>query len=145
MMNMKFSRRSFSMMLSSIAAGNAAAQPDQSKRLPSKMLRFEDLPVKANGPNQSRPVLDGRTHTGFPVEVHITELAAGQSPHPPHRHVHEEIMMLQTGMLDATVNGVTKRMTAGSVFYVNSNDEHGIHNPGPDRAQYFVIALGAKS
>jgi len=54
-------------------------------------------------------------------------------------------MMIQAGILDATVNGKTQRLTPGSVFYVNSNDEHGVRNPGPDRAEYFVVALGAKS
>jgi len=109
------------------------------------MLAFEDLPVKVSGSNKNHPVLDGETHTGFPVEVHVTELAPGQSPHPPHRHVHEEMFMLQSGLLDATVNGVTKRLSPGSVCYVNSNEEHGIHNPGPERAEYFVVALGAKN
>jgi quercetin dioxygenase-like cupin family protein len=142
---MNYSRRSFSTLLSAMAAGTVAAQPEQSKRLPSKMMKFEDLPVKVNGPNKSHAVLDGETHTGFPIEVHVTELAAGQSPHPPHRHVHEEMFMLQTGLLDATVNGVTKRLTPGSVCYINSNEEHGIRNPGPAPAEYFVIALGAKS
>ncbi len=133
------------MLLPALAAGTATAQQEQSKRLSTKMMKFEDLPVKVSGPNKSHAVLDGETHTGFPVEVHVTELAAGQSPHPPHRHVHEEMFMLQTGLLDATVKGVTKRLTPGSICYVNSNEEHGVHNPGPDRAEYFVVALGAKS
>jgi quercetin dioxygenase-like cupin family protein len=74
--------------------------------------------------------------------MHITELGAGQAPHPPHKHVHEEILMLRSGMLDATILGQTTRVTAGSVLYLNSNDEHGWRNPGPDPAQYFVISVG---
>ena len=142
---MKYSRRTFSALIPTVVAATAAAQPELSKRLSTQVLKFEDLPVKVNGPNQSHAVLDGQTHTGFPVEVHVTELAAGQSPHPPHHHVHEEMFMLQAGVLDATVNGVTKRLTPGSVCYVNSNEVHGIQNPGPGRAEYFVVALGAKS
>jgi|SRR5208337_3192762 len=140
---MKYSRRTFSALLPGAVA--ASAQTEQSKRLPTKMLKFEDLPVKMTGPNKTHAALDGETHSGFPVEVHVTELGAGQSPHPPHRHVHEEMFLVQAGFVDATVNGVTKRLTPGSVCYINSNEEHGIHNPGPDRAEYFVVALGAKS
>ena len=33
-------------------------------------------------------------------------------------------------------------MTPGSVAYVASNEMHGWKNPGAERAQYFVIALG---
>jgi hypothetical protein len=36
-------------------------------------------------------------------------------------------------------------VTAGSVLYLASNDEHGWRNPGPDAAQYFVISLGGDS
>jgi mannose-6-phosphate isomerase-like protein (cupin superfamily) len=132
------------MLLPAAAAGGLRAQ-DSSKRLPSRVFSFADLPTKVGDGTKSHAVLDGQTHTGYPVEVHVTELAAGKSPHPPHQHVHEEMMMLQTGLLDATINGKTQRLTPGSICYVNSNDLHGLLNPGPDRAEYFVIALGPKS
>jgi quercetin dioxygenase-like cupin family protein len=141
---MKYSRRNFGMLLPALAASQLPAQ-ESSKRLPSKAYPFEGLPTKANATNKSHAVLDGETHSGFPVEVHVTELPAGESPHPPHQHVHEEMFLMQAGILDATVNGKTQRLTPGSVCYVNSNDLHGVRNPGPDRAEYFVVALGAKS
>jgi quercetin dioxygenase-like cupin family protein len=141
---MKYSRRNFGMLLPALAASQLPAQ-ESSKRLPSKAYPFESLPTKVNATNKSHAVLDGETHSGFPVEVHVTELPAGESPHPPHQHVHEEMFLMQAGILDATVNGKTQRLTPGSVCYVNSNDLHGVRNPGPDRAEYFVVALGAKS
>ncbi len=110
--------------------------------LGSKAYRFEDLPVKVNGQNRSRGVFNGKNHAGYPVDLHITELGPGQAPHAPHRHAHEEIVMLQIGLLDVTIEGKVTRVTAGSVAYVNSNEEHGWKNPGPERAQYFVIAIG---
>jgi quercetin dioxygenase-like cupin family protein len=130
-----YSRRDLGLLLPALAAAGGAAQQ---KALPSKAFKFEDLPVRGN----ARAVLNGETHSGFPIEMHITELPAGQAPHPPHKHVHEELLMLRSGMLDATILGQTTRVTAGSVLYLNSNDEHGWRNPGPDAAQYFVITLG---
>src|SRR5271155_3380272 len=124
------SRRMFSILLPALAAAPLRAQ-QSSKQLPSKAFPFESLPVKLNATNKSHAVLDGETHSGFPIEVHVTELPAGESPHPPHRHVHEEMFLIQTGILDATVNGKKMRLTPGSVCYVNSNDEHGVFNPGP--------------
>ena len=132
------------MLLPALVASRVSAQ-ELSKRLSSHAFKCEDLPTKVSATSTSHAVLEGENHSGFPVEVHVTELPAGQSPHPPHKHIHEEIMMIQAGILDATVNGETQRLTPGSVFYVNSNDEHGVHNPGPDRAEYFVVALGPKS
>ena len=45
--------------------------------------------------------------------------------------------MLQTGMLDVTIEGKVTRVTAGSVVYVNSNEEHGWKNPGPGARAVF--------
>ena len=139
---MTYSRRHLAMLLP-VAASTARAQ--QSKRLPSKAIKFEDMAVKVSGENKTRAILDGETHSGFPVEVHETELPAGGSPHAPHQHVHEEMFLIQDGLLDVTVNGNTGRLTAGSVLYVNSSEIHGVRNPGPKGARYFVIALGAKT
>jgi quercetin dioxygenase-like cupin family protein len=138
----KYTRRSVAILLPALA-GSLPAQP--SKRLPSRAYPFETLPVKVSATNRSHAVLEGETHSGFPVEVHVTELPAGQSPHPPHQHAHEEMFLIQSGLLDATVNGKTTRLTPGSVCYVNSNDLHGVVNPGPEKAEYFVVAIGAKS
>lgn len=138
---MKNSRRKFAMMLPALAAARLGAQ-DSSKRLPSKGYVFENLPTRNGATSKSHAVFNGETHTGYPVEVHVTELEAGGAPHPPHRHLHEEMFLIQSGVLDATVNGKLTRLTAGSVFYINSNDLHGVKNPGPERAEYFVVALG---
>jgi mannose-6-phosphate isomerase-like protein (cupin superfamily) len=140
---MTYSRRDLSLLIPALAAAaNAAAQDE--KAIPGKAWRFEDLPVKENGQNKSRAVFDGATHSGFPVELHMTSLAAGQMPHPPHRHPNEEVMMVRSGVLDATYGGRTSRLTAGSVVYMASMVEHGLKNPGPEVAEYFVMALGDK-
>jgi quercetin dioxygenase-like cupin family protein len=120
----------------------AAAQSKDKAALPSKVYRIEDLPVKVNGQNRSRDVFDGRNHSGFSLELHITELAPGLAPHAQHRHLHDEIVILQAGQMDVTIEGKVTRFTAGGVVYLNSNEEHGWRNPGPERAQYVVIAIG---
>ena len=140
---MKLSRRDLAVILPGLAAAqSAAAQSKVTPTLASKAYRFEDLPEKVNGPNRSRDVFNGKNHAGYPVDIHITDLGPGQAPHAAHHHVHEEIVMLRTGMLDVTIEGKVTRVTAGSVVYVNSNEEHGWKNPGPERAQYFVMAIG---
>jgi quercetin dioxygenase-like cupin family protein len=140
-----YSRRDLGLVLPALAATAATAAAEPGNALPSKAYKYEDLPVKVNGQNKARAVLNGETHSGFAVEMHLTELGPGQAPHPPHKHVHEELLMLQTGMLDVTITGQTTRVNAGSVVFLASNDEHGWRNPGTERAQYFVIALGKDS
>ena len=139
---MKYTRRDLRLLLPLAAAAAAKAQ---TQVVPSKAFVYGDLPVKVNGANKQRAVLKGETHSGYRIELHLTELGPGMAPHPPHKHVHEEMLMLQDGVLDVTINGQLTHLTAGSVAYVASNEEHGWRNPGPGHSQYFVIALGTDS
>ena len=134
---MNCARRDLALLLPALAA----AEP-QDKTLPTKIYKYEDLPARASGQNHSRAVLNGENHSGIPIELHMTELGPGQAPHPPHHHVHEEILMLRTGSLDITIGGQTTRVTPGSIVYVASGQEHGWKNPGATPAEYFVLALG---
>ena len=86
--------------------------------------------------------MNGTIHDGFPLEMHITELAAGLAPHPPHHHGHDEMVILREGTLAVTINGNTNNVTAGSVVFFKSGEEHGMKNVGSDKAMYYVIALG---
>ena len=137
---MKYSRRDLRLLLPALASAKVLAQ--QAKVLPAGVFRYEDLPVRVNGLNKGRNVLNGETHSGFPIEIHLTELGPGQEPHPPHKHLHEEMVLLERGTLDVTIDGHTTRLTPGSVAYVASNHEHGWKNPGDSPTEYFVIALG---
>ncbi|MEO7650996.1 MAG: cupin domain-containing protein [Bryobacteraceae bacterium] len=136
---MKPSRRDLSLLLPALAAADASSQ---TKALPSRMYPFEDLVVKQNGENRSRAVLQGANRSGFAVEMHQTELSPGLAPHPPHRHVHEELLMIREGTMEVTISGKTAKMGPGSSAYVASNEEHGWRNVGTTRAHYFVLTLG---
>ena len=140
---MNYSRRDFGILLPALAVATVATA--QTPALPSKTYAFDDLPIRTNGLNKTRAVLDGSTHGGYPVEMHITELAPGLAPHPPHHHAHEEMIMIREGTLEVTISGTSKKLGPGSVAYVASNEEHGWQNVGTTRAQYFVLALGREN
>jgi quercetin dioxygenase-like cupin family protein len=112
--------------------------------IPSKIARFEDLPVESGDGHALRRILEGRTHSGYVIEMHETDLAPGAMPHPAHHHAHEEVFLVREGTLEVTIAGRASRLSPGSVAYVASNDEHGIKNAGATHAQYFVIALGTE-
>jgi quercetin dioxygenase-like cupin family protein len=133
------SRRDMALLVGAIAAGSAAGQEG---KLASRMYRYEDLPVRKNGENAQRAILRGALRTGFEIEMHETELAPGKEPHPPHHHVHEEMIMIREGTMEVTISGKTSRLGPGSVAIVASNEEHGWRNVGETRARYFVLALG---
>ena len=140
---MKYTRRDLSLLLPLLAAaaeadGQAAAKPP----LNSKTYAFDDLTVKKNANGSSRAVMNGTTHDGTPLEVHITEIGPGLAPHPPHHHGHDEMIVIRQGTLAVMINGKTSTLGPGSVAFAASGEEHGWKNVGTDNAMYYVIALG---
>jgi mannose-6-phosphate isomerase-like protein (cupin superfamily) len=133
-------RRTLLQAIPMLAASSAFASDDQT--IPSFIKPYGELPVKQNGANQSRAILDGLTHTGTHLEVHETTLAPGSEPHPPHRHEHEEFFMVMKGTLAVTIAGLSGVIGPGGAAFVHSNELHGVHNTGTEPAQYFVVAVG---
>jgi quercetin dioxygenase-like cupin family protein len=136
------SRRELSFLMAALSAAKAGGQ---SRVLASQTHRYEDLAVHVNGLNRGRPIFEGETHTGQPVELHETELAPGQAPHPPHHHLHEEMLLVREGTMEVTIAGRTVKLDPGSIAYVASNEEHGWRNVGTTHARYWVLALGRDS
>lgn len=130
--------------LGTIAVSKAGAAELPALRSVTKT--FGELPSRtsgANGRNITHAIFDGLARNNFRIEAHETELGPGEEPHPPHRHVHEEMMLMVDGALDFTVNGKTTRLDPGGFGFAGSNDEHGVKNPSATaRARYFVIAFG---
>jgi quercetin dioxygenase-like cupin family protein len=92
-----------------------------------------------------REVFRGKTQTGCPLALHISTLPPGEMPHPPHRHIHEEMMLIKQGRLQFTISGQVSTVEEGSAVYINSNELHGMKNVGDVAAQYFVVEIGAES
>jgi len=139
---MKLSRRDLSAFLPALLVASAEGETPV---LPSKTYPWEDMAVKKNAENgmEARNVFKGPNRNGCVTGLHISSLPPGKSPHLPHRHAHEEMMLVREGMLDCMVSGKTSRIGPGGVFYVASNEEHGIKNVGSVTAQYFVVEFGA--
>jgi mannose-6-phosphate isomerase-like protein (cupin superfamily) len=132
-------RRSLFLAVPALATSAAFAD---TLSLKSFAKRYDQLPMRTNGKNQSRPILDGMTHSGDHLEVHETTLAPGSSPHPPHQHEHEELFLMMKGNLAVTIDGKTTVIGPGAAAFVHSGELHGVRNPGPEETQYFVVATG---
>ncbi len=135
---MKWSRRDLPFLI----ATAAAAQSTNPGRQLSRVFRYQDLTPTKNGAMTSRQILTGLTHSDFKVDLHETELAAGEAPHAPHQHIHEEMVLVREGEIEVTLAGRATRIGAGSAVFVASNEMHGWRNPGSAPARYFVFALG---
>ncbi len=138
---MDHTRRGLCFLLPALAA--LKVRGSDTATLPSKVYSFDGLPLQSAGQNAFRSVFEGKTHDGFHVALHETDLAPGSMPHPPHRHAHEEVFLVREGTLQVTIGGSSSNLRPGSVAYVSSNEEHGVRNVGTTHAQYFVLELGA--
>jgi quercetin dioxygenase-like cupin family protein len=136
---MKLSRRELAILFPALGAAQTSAEGGLQ---PSLASRFEDQPVRTNGDGKSRQIMNGKTHSGFSVDLHATEMPPGGMPHPAHRHVHEEMFFVRSGTMEVTIEGKATRLGPGGVAYIKSNEMHGVHNVGDGTAHYFVLALG---
>lgn len=120
-------------------AGMALAESGGKPVMHSCVFNWADLKARPTNVGESRAVFDAPTPALAELECHITTLNPGESPHPPHRHAAEELMIVKEGTLAAMQNGVTNLVTAGGLIFEASNELHGLRNAGTNRATYFVI------
>jgi quercetin dioxygenase-like cupin family protein len=98
--------------------------------------RLEARPTKVG---EVRQVFRAPTATLDELECHITTLKPGESPHAPHRHPDEEIVIVKEGTVESLLGDRTERVGPGSIIFQASNQLHGIRNVGTTPATYHVI------
>jgi len=136
---MMLTRRKLTQLMPALVLAQTPAGTDAGA---TQTFRIEEITPSRSGPLTSRQMVRTRTHSGYRVDLHESELPAGLAPHDPHQHVHEELLLIREGMLDVTTGGTTTRLGPGSSVYFASNQMHGWRNVGTNTARYFVLALG---
>ena len=156
---MKYSRRQLGLLLPALAAATASAQtkgqekgkaaaaapPVRVEELPvmkTQAFLHKDVPVTTNGQNKSRRMFTAKTHTGFKIESHTSDIAPGEVNHAPHQHLREEMMLIRTGLMELTIAGKPYRLGPGDVGVIGSNEMHNAKNVGTTRAEYFICNIG---
>ena len=105
----------------------------------SCFFNWSDFKATATKSGERRSVFDAPTPTLSNLECHITTLNPGESPHAPHRHADEELMIVKEGTLAAIQGDHTNTVTAGGIIFEASNELHGLINIGTNPATYFVF------
>jgi XRE family transcriptional regulator, regulator of sulfur utilization len=130
------------MLFNSIAGAflpEALATDSSSPVMSSTVFGWDAIPVKTTNYGSVRSFCRAPTATLDELEIHATTLDPGKSPHPPHHHPNEELVVLWKGELEALENGKWTRVVPGSVIFSASNQLHGLRNPGNEPAVYLVI------
>jgi mannose-6-phosphate isomerase-like protein (cupin superfamily) len=71
-------------------------------------------------------------------------LEAGKTPHAPHTHVEEEVMVIESGHGEIVCDGKTTKVGPGSVMYATPNTSHGITNTGSEPIVFYYIKWAGK-
>lgn len=66
-------------------------------------------------------------------------LEPGKTPHAPHAHAEEEVMIIESGNGEIFCDGKTTKIGPGSVMFTTPNASHGIKNTGDTPIVFYYI------
>jgi len=132
--------------LSHSASAKSAAEQAVPGKLASSVLDCGNLPTTPT-PSGSRVVcVNSPTLTFLALESHITTLNVGQQTAANIIDSNDEIVVIKSGQVEVTVNGIVSRMNEGSLLYWAPNDKRTLRNIGSTPTSYQVIRVtSAKS
>ncbi len=110
----------------------------------SNSIHTFELPLEGDGSGWRRhPFFRGSTPNLAALGCHASVLAPGRTPHPPHEHAEEELLIALDGqpelvILDDAGREVRHRLQRGSFVYYPAWRTHTIHNPGLEDASYLM-------
>ena len=144
--------RTFSLALVLAAASGVAAGVQRPAGdgllMKSALFTWESVPERPTEQGARRTVFAAPTATLDELEYHTTTLKPGASPHAPHTHRNEELLIVKVGAVEAFVNGEWKIAPTGSLVFFASMVPHTVRNSGTVPATYHVVnwaALGTKA
>jgi quercetin dioxygenase-like cupin family protein len=134
---MSVSRRELTLLLPFLAIAEAQDAPTLGSHIyhPDQSIDLDGKEKKGGR------IFYGKDHSGYRFEMHETVLAPGVAAHPPHKHVHEEIITMLEGTVEVNVEGRKQAAEKGSIIYYGSNQMHNLRNVGETPARYYVLEL----
>jgi quercetin dioxygenase-like cupin family protein len=127
--------------LSHAADAKSAAEQAVPGKLASGVYDCDAQPSTPT-PTGSRVVcVNSPTLTFLALESHITTLNPGQQTAPNMIDPNDELVVIKSGQLEITVNGIASRMSAGSLLYWAPNDKRSLRNIGSTPASYQVFRV----
>lgn len=121
----------------------AGSTPMIATRVAALDLPLAEDPVKRWRPY---PQFKGSTRTLESMSCHVSVLSPGHTPHPPHVHAEEELLIVLEGEAEVTLaddpdgrNARRLRMRPGLFTYYPSTQHHTISNPGAAPVTYLMF------
>ena len=105
----------------------------------SLLLNVNDLPLKPSSRGGSRRYFDRGTAMCERLELHVTQLHRQGPSHEPHMHGESEVILVISGETSMMIDGKNYRGTAGDLYFVASDLNHGVGNATESPCSYFAL------
>jgi XRE family transcriptional regulator, regulator of sulfur utilization len=116
-----------------------AGAGENEKIMGPTVFNWNEMKPEKTPVGEVRHLCKSPTATVDQLEMHVTTLNPGLAPHPPHRHVNEELIIIREGDCETLSDGKWVKVGPGSVVFNASNSLHGFRNVGTTPATYHVI------
>jgi mannose-6-phosphate isomerase-like protein (cupin superfamily) len=119
------------------ALERAAEVPSQTvtlEQVDMKEYRYQDQPAGKIG-----LYVAGDTPASTQFVTGRFVLDPGKTPHAPHTHAEEEVMIVESGSGEIFCDGKTTLVGPGSVMFTTPNAPHGITNTGDKPLVFYFV------
>jgi quercetin dioxygenase-like cupin family protein len=129
-------------VMAPVASGNGSAPQLTSRVYPLRV----PLPPDETSGWKPYPIFSGSTADLRGLACHVSTLVHGHSPHPPHTHKEEEILMVLDGEVELTLPALgpreedqRRRLTAGEFVYYPPYFPHTLRTVSRRPANYLMF------
>ncbi|WP_165227436.1 cupin domain-containing protein [Aquisphaera insulae] len=112
--------------------------------LTSRTITVDQVPMKVYE-DQGKPVgqiglyTEGESPRTASLVTGRFVVDPGKSPHAPHVHEDEEVLIVASGVGEILCDGKATKVGPGSVMYSTPNVPHGINNTGAEPLTFYFI------
>jgi len=117
---------------------------DQARQVTSGTINLDQVQMVALA-DKGEPVgkngvyISGDTPASTKFVTGRFALLPGKTPHAPHTHPEEEVMIIESGHGEILCDGKTTKIGPGSVMYTTPNAPHGITNTGEEPIVFYYM------
>lgn len=122
-----------------VAFARERADTLASVTIPLDKVSMKEYKYEGKTCGQVGVYLDGDTPGSSKFVTGRFKLDAGKSPHPPHTHPEEEVMIIESGTGEIFCDGKTTKIGPGSVMYTTPEVPHSIVNTGETPIVFYFI------
>jgi len=122
-----------------LAVAREKANTLDSQTLTADHLKYEEATYQGAKAGMNGVYLQGDTPASSNFVTGRFIIEPGKTPHAPHTHVEEEVMIVESGTGEIFCDGKTTKVGPGSVMYTTPHASHGITNTGSQPLAFYYV------